>query len=165
MDIPTNLFNESDYYSTFRNKIINNIDLEIENKKLTPIQTNLIFPNFMTRYWAGRTISKINQFCFCLLPYSEPKLYFQSMYIPIKFKIAGKFEAALIKEINPEIAKFPSNHGFNFYDGPNLKAKISELQRMYIPVKMRYLVHLIKEKKNLDFSSLTYIKKREKFNF
>ena len=165
LDIPTSEFNALDYYKIFSEKIINDSDLEVKNSKLNPIQINLIYPSFSLRYWAGRTISKINQFCYCLLPYSEPKLYFQSIYIPIKYKIAGKFEAALIKRINPEIAKFQSNRGFNFYDGPNFKAKISEFQRMYMPAKIRYLIHLIKEKRNLELSQLDYIKEREKLIF
>ena len=155
-NIPRESFNRSIFFESLRKKIINNFGIEFSGVKIPPPFGNLIYPEFRLRYWAGRTISKINQFCFALLPYTEPILYLQSIYIPFKYKVAGKFEAALIKKINPELAKHDSNYGFNFFDGPDFKKTLIEHSKIYIPNSLRLLLRRKDNKKRfiMEFDNI-----------
>ena len=157
-------FNEKKFLKNMEEKIVDNLGLERYQKKLTPALTNLIDPNFKMRYLAGRTITKINQFCFVLLPFSEPRLYSQSIHIPLKYKIAGKFEAALIKKINPEIAKHNSSHGFNFYKGPTFIRTVKEWSKIYTPISFRQFIRDLKFKNELN-NDIDYIKRKQNLIF
>ena len=161
MDMVSNKFNKAIFVNNLSKKIIDNLDLEFSGSKLSPHLTNLIYPNFKLRYWGGRTISKINQFYFSLLPFSEPFLYLPSITIPIKYKVAGKFEAALIKKINPDLAKHNSNYGFNFFDGPDFKTTIIEWSKVYAPTFFRRFVRKKVTSKMSD-NELNNMKRKQK---
>jgi len=162
-DMATQKFNKSIFFENFAAKIIYCLDIETTDSKLNGTLVNLVDSNFKGRYWGAKTCSKINQYCYALMPYLEPVFYFKSIYIPINYKIAGKFEAALIKKINPELARFNSNYGFTFYDGPDIKAKMLDLIKMYSPV---YLRRLTRKKTTLNqLLGLNPVKEREKIIF
>ena len=114
------------------------------------------------RYWTGVLCSKLNQFCYSLIPFLEPQFFLKSVNIPYKYKLGGRFEAALIKKINPELAKFRSNYRFNFYDGPNLYDKRKDLIKMYTPILIRYY---LRKNGAIKSDSLNYIKEKEKIIF
>ncbi len=154
-DLVTDKFDKSIFFEKIKRKIINGLDLKISNLKMSPALINIIYPIFKMRYWAGRTCSKINQYCFSLLPFSEPYLYLKSIYIPNTYKIAGKFEAALIKKINPELAKFNSNYTFNFFDGPDLRSLLVENIKIYTPVYINQFIsknikHFFRSKRSIS---------------
>ena len=160
--VVSNKFDEKTFFKNFAQKIIDNLNLKFY--ELSPRVTKLIYPEYKINYWGGRTISKINQFSFALCPYVEPELYLQSINIPLKYKVAGKFEAAIIKNINPELAKHNSQYGFSFYDGPNLKTKIREWSKIYTPIPLRLIVRR-KNNKNQCINDLDYIKQKQKLIF
>ncbi len=162
-DMATQKFNKSVFIENFAAKIIYCLDIEITDSKLNGPLVNLVDPNFKGRYWGAKSCSKINQYCYALMPYLEPVFYMKGIYIPNNYKIAGKFEAALIKKINPELARFNSNYGFTFYDGPDMKAKMLDLVKMYSP---NYLRRLIRKKPALNqLLGLNSVKEREKLIF
>jgi asparagine synthase (glutamine-hydrolysing) len=156
-------FNKKLFFKNFLGKIKNSISKE--DSKITPPMTNLIYPQFKMRYWAGRTISKLNQFCYSLLPFGEPRLYLQSIWLPAKYKIAGRFEAGLIKHINPELARFRSNYLFNFYDGPGFRSKLMEWSKIYSPAFVKkttpgFIRHIVRSKRSLIPDNLRITKER-----
>ncbi len=164
VDIATPGFNKSLFLENFTGKIVSGLDIESSESKLSRELVELIFPTFRIRYWAAKICSKLNQYCFALMPYSDPILYSKSIYIPYKHKVAGKLQSALIKKINPELAKFNSNYKFNFYDGPDLKSKTIDLFKINAPIKLR---RLLRKKKKVDVrtSDLGIIKEKEKLFF
>ena len=157
-NIATNIFMKSTFLKTFGEKIIYNLDLGTKNSKLSYPLINLIYPNFRLRYWAARMCSRTNQFCYALQPFTEPLFYLKSAYLPISYKIAGKFESALIKKINPELAKINSNYKFNFYNGPNLNSIAKEWIKIHTPLNIRLL---LRKKNNIRLtpSNLDSLKK------
>ena len=160
-DIATNIFNRILFLKAFSYKIAYSIDIQSSGSKLPSLLINLIYPNFRLRYLAVGMCPKINQCCYALVPFSEPYFYLKSIYIPNKYKLSGKFEAAIIKEIQPELAKFISEYGFNFYDGPDFKTQVTDWIKIYSPITLRKFARK-KVKSSLNLNS---IKGREKLVF
>jgi asparagine synthase (glutamine-hydrolysing) len=67
-----------------------------------------------------------NYFGDAIMPYTNQKVAFNSMAIPFKFKKFGEFQSSLIKALDPKIASYQSEYGFNFFDGPTLSYKIKQ---------------------------------------
>jgi asparagine synthase (glutamine-hydrolysing) len=161
-DLVTQKFNKEIFFRNFNNKILDCFDIENIKPLLDTVLVNLADPNFKGRYWGAKITSKLNQYCYSLMPFLEPTFYLKSIYIPNKYKVAGRFEAALIGKINPELAKFNSNYGFNFYKGPNIKDKVAELLKIYSPT---YLRGFSKKTAIKQSSELNIIKERGKLIF
>jgi len=154
LTIPTKLFDKSEFFNLFGEKNINSLDVQPNSSKIPGNLIELIYPNFRLKYWFGKTTSRLNQFCYALVPFAEPYFYFYSYSIPLKFKIGGKFEAALLKKINPDIAKYNSNYGFNFYDGPPPKYKILDWFKLHTPIPVRPLLRVIKSRQSAGLEKL-----------
>ena len=161
-DFLTNKFNREIFYEKIKDKILYNLDIPHSTSKLTHKMIDLVPPTMRGRYWTGVLSSKLNQFCYSLLPFLEPQFFIKSTNIPYRYKLGGRFEAALIKKINPELAKFNSNYGFNFYNGPDIYAKRKDLLKMYTPL---FIKHYLIKNKAFQYESLNYIKEKEKIIF
>ncbi|MBK9285105.1 MAG: hypothetical protein IPM51_12455 [Sphingobacteriaceae bacterium] len=161
-DLTTNIFNKTEFFRTLGKKNLESLDFKPKNSKISGDLIELLYPNFRLRYWFGKITSRLNQFCYSLVPFSEPYFYFYSYKIPIKFKVGGKFEAALLKNINPEIAKYNSQYGFNFFEGPPLKHQILDWFKIYTPIYIRPLFRRVKSK---NLSGLQELKENSKIFF
>ena len=146
-------FSLDDYYSNFSKKIQSAIN--INNQQLTRIEAEKIFPLFYLKYWMGSVNSAANQFSYYLTPFADEKIVSQSLKIPIKYKYKGYFEGRLIKHLDVELSKIPSNYGFNFFDGISIKQLISEMVILRISPKiksqLKVLLKYHKPKNNLPF--------------
>ena len=92
---------------------------------VTRQQAEIIFPIYRSNfYYRGNNVN--NYFGNATLPYMTQSVILQSLSIPYHFKRSGRFEADLIKIINPVLASYNSEYGFNFNDGPSAKAKFME---------------------------------------
>ena len=65
-----------------------------------------------------------NQLADALVPFSESRFSYMTADIPYKYKYLDVFKAALIKLIDPALAKYPSQYGFNFYDYDKIPVRI-----------------------------------------
>jgi asparagine synthase (glutamine-hydrolysing) len=83
---------------------------------MTKQQLNVLYSFLRHKYWMGLNHSIDNQFSYALTPYAEKRFVFESFSIPMRYRSHGRFEAALIKHIDPQLAKYPSAYGFNFHD-------------------------------------------------
>lgn len=88
----------------------------------------------------GSNNSINNQLTYALTPFIEPRFIFQSFNIPLKYKNFGVFEAALIKFIDPDLAKYPSQYGHNFYDGITLSLKMQDYFKIHSPLWLKVYI-------------------------
>lgn len=80
-----------------------------------------LYPALRCRAWFGREISLNNAGGRALLPLLAAPVVATAARVPIRAKRYGRFEAALIAAIDPEIARFPSAYGHSFDQNPPLK--------------------------------------------
>jgi hypothetical protein len=133
--ICTDHFDKDAYFSTLVKKF--KFILDVDRDRLDPEQIKMLYPFMRLKYWMGNNQTINNLITYSLLPYAEPRLTFQSLDIPVRFKQSGIFEAALIKFIDPDLARFPSEYGFNFYDGAGLSTRLKDSVTMYTPTSLR----------------------------
>jgi hypothetical protein len=100
------------------------------------------------KYWQGGNNSINNQLAYALTPFTDTGVIFQSFDIPLEFKQSGDCEAALIKFIDPALAKYPTTRGYSFYDGISPKAKMKYLLKVHTPIWLRPYIRKRKWKQN-----------------
>jgi len=158
--ICSNHFDRSTFFQTLEDKIKFICDIRDENLNPTVIQS--VYPSFELKYFAGKVISYLNQYSYSLLPFSEVRFTRESNRIPLKYKEAGIFEAALINKINPKIASYISVYGHNFSDEIKLRHKLYDIFLINTPFFIRPILWKIKSKmKALDkpyYLSKQYLK-------
>ena len=155
-------FNKDQYLELIENKIKNalNADKDIINRR----DVEMLFPFFRMKYWMGINNSLNNSLSYALTPYAEPDFFLNSLDIPFRFKSFGKFEAGLIKYLNPKLAHYNSSYGFNFYNSISYKDKLNNQFKNFIP--MKYRIYRKKRKYNTlpYYLSKTYLERIFNFN-
>jgi asparagine synthase (glutamine-hydrolysing) len=112
--------------------------LQIDRSWLTRREAEILFP-FLRNYFASANNAANNQISYSLIPFMEPKFIFPSLDIPIKYKYCGEFQAKLIKLLDPDLAKYPSSYGINFFDPIPFQYKLLRSIERNIPLKLRLL--------------------------
>lgn len=111
--------------------------LGITSDRLSRKQTEKAYPAMRLKYWMGPNVAANNVLSYALSPFSEPIFTLPSLEIPVSYKYCGKFEAAVIKAVDPELAKYPSIYGYNFVDPPPALAMLKNLVMVHTPVAIR----------------------------
>lgn len=115
-----------DFFKNIEEKMQKKISLFFDiEKKISRQQAEMIFPIYRSRFYAqGNTLN--NYFGSATLPFMSEPVILQSFSIPYKFKRYGEFERLLIKKLNPKLASYMSDYGFDFIKGPGVKKKLME---------------------------------------
>lgn len=100
---------------------------DFENE-ITRQQAEMIFPVYRSKFYtSSNTVS--NYFGNATFPFMSEPVLLQSFSVPHKLKRYGEFERLLIKKLNPKLASYMSDYGFDFTKGPGFKKKVQE--RLY----------------------------------
>lgn len=86
--------------------------------RLSRQQLEWLYPALRCRSWFGREISLNNAGGRALLPLLASPVVAAAAGVSLKAKRYGRFEAALITAIDPEIARFTSAYGHSFDQSP-----------------------------------------------
>jgi hypothetical protein len=99
-----------------------------------------------------------NQLSDALVPFLEPKTIYLTRDIPYKYKHLTVFKSALIKLIDPIVAKYPSQYGFSFcdYDKIPPQIKMKEFIRYHTPITLRPCVRKYWRRKNMGKDGYPY---------
>ncbi|MBN2434250.1 MAG: hypothetical protein JXK07_03170 [Spirochaetes bacterium] len=131
----TDQFKKKKYFQNFKRKI--KLILKTNSNRISRRQIEMLYPLLRLRYWMGPNNSSNNLISYAITPYAEPIFTIPSYNIPLPYKESGKFEAKLIKIINPKIAKYSSGYGFNFFDPIPFFAKLNNFLNVYRPIFLR----------------------------
>ncbi len=105
---------------------------------LTRREIERLYVNFRCGYWMGRNNSLENRFSCSLTPFIDHHIVEDALDIPLKYKRHGRFEAAMIAEVSPSLASYPSDQGHDFVHGPSLGRKARNLTtimyKTYLPL-------------------------------
>ncbi|MBW1791353.1 MAG: hypothetical protein JRJ14_03660 [Deltaproteobacteria bacterium] len=137
-------FDKKEYIFALREKI--KTILDTSHDWLTKQQLLVLYSFLRHKYWMGMNHSIDNQFSYALTPYAEARFVFESFSIPMKYRSFGQFEAALIKRIDPHLAKYPSAYGFNFYDPVRWRRKVLKTVRQNLPYFLQPMIPVAQRK-------------------
>ena len=96
-----------------------------------------IYPRIRCRALFGREISLEGRYSPYLMPFLDHQVVAQAMTIPLGLKHAGRFEAALLNAIDPQLAAQPSAYGHDFTGLPSRKHRFGEWSTRVRPVWVR----------------------------
>jgi asparagine synthase (glutamine-hydrolysing) len=122
-----------EFFENIERKVFEQVGSFIEGgKTISRQEADTIFVIYRANFYHnGNTLN--NYFGNATMPFLSEKLALSSCSIPHQFKRSGRFEADLIKAIHPKLASYPSHYGFDFYSGPNKKAKLKEWAYSQMP--------------------------------
>lgn len=121
------LGNTTEFFSNIETKTRKKASLfhKLGEDKITRQEAEIIYPIFMSKFYSpSNTLN--NYFGNATFPFLSESVLLQSFSIPHRFKRYGEFERLLIKKLNPKLASYTSNYGFNFETGPGLRDKAQE---------------------------------------
>jgi hypothetical protein len=129
-------FDRQSYFSIYREKMKKSLD--IDSDLLSRKQVELVQPDFENRYWMGNNNSVNCQLSHYLTPWADAQINYQACDVPIKFKDFSLFECALMRAIDPSLAKFPTAQGVDLmYNRMKLSRRVNNLARQYIPIWLK----------------------------
>jgi len=131
----TEYHDRESYIAALSEKIKNAIQTQCD--RLNQRQIAALFPFWVGKYWTSSNNSINNQLSYALTPFGESRFVHKALDIPIRYRNYGIFETALIKFIDPKLAKYPSHYGYNFYDGMSRKTKMKAYIKLHIPIQLK----------------------------
>lgn len=118
--------NTNEFWENIEEKVFKQVEVfGIQNKVVSREDAERIFLIHRVKFNLPNT-SINNYFGDAIMPYAVQKVAFSSMAIPFKFKKFGAFQSSLIKALDPKVASYLSEYGFNFFDGPSLSYKVKQ---------------------------------------
>lgn len=120
--------------------------LGIDGAVLSRRQIELLYPLFRLKYWMGQNNCSNNLLTYALTPFSELSIAIPSADIPLRFKNGGRFQAALIRRVDPALAAHPSVYGHDFRSPLPLTARITSAAIVHARLFTRPLFYKAREK-------------------
>ncbi len=130
----TDRFRRGEFYAQLEAKV--RALLGIERSWISRLELERLFPLLRNRF-AGANTAINNQWGPSVLPFMEPRFVFPSYGIPIRFKEQGRFNAALIRSLDPALARYPSAYGWHFGGSPPLAARLRTRIQQQVPIAWR----------------------------
>lgn len=113
---------------------------------LSRARVEQIYPRIRCRALFGREISLEARFSPYLMPFLDHQVVAEAMTLPLGLKNTGRFEAALLNAIDPELARQPSAYGHDFAGPPNLHHRFGEWQSRIRPVWLRKRTYALRRR-------------------
>lgn len=128
-------FDKRIYLAKLAGKVKNTLSLTED--RLNRQQLEQLYPLWRLKYWMGINNSINNHLGYALTPFAEPRFVIPSYFLPLKFKMEGKFQAALIRQLDEQVARYPSAYGFDFYHPVGLKDRAKMWGKRNVPATFR----------------------------
>lgn len=113
---------------------------------LSRARVEQIYPRIRCRALFGREISLEARFSPYFMPFLDHQVVAEAMTLPLGLKNAGRFEAALLNAIDPELARQPSAYGHDFAGPPNFHHRFGEWQSRIRPVWLRRRTYALRRR-------------------
>jgi asparagine synthase len=133
----TDLFDERAFLRRIEDKILGALGMAGERGKLPRPLIEHVYPRVRARASFGREISLETRHGGYLTPFMDHQVVAEAMTLPIALKNAGRFEAALLAAIDPELAAMPSAYGYDFAGPPGRKQRCAEYMTRMRPAWLR----------------------------
>jgi asparagine synthase (glutamine-hydrolysing) len=82
-----------------------------------------------------------------VLMFIQPSLVAEAERVPMHLKRNGRFQAMMIRAIDPALARHLSGYGYDYVSGPNLRYRLEEAATRYRPAWLRERTYAIKRRR------------------
>lgn len=142
----TEAFDERVFLRGLEDKILASLGRDGDRGPLPRGLIEQIYPRIRCRPFFGHEISNEARFGAYLMPFLDHKVVAEAMTLPLALKNVGRFEAALIHAIDPELAAQPSAYGHSFAEPPNRQHRWSEFSTRIRPAWLRQKSYAIRRR-------------------
>ena len=149
----SNIFNETRYVDGLCNKVKSELDLP--NDELERSDIEYAYPVFWCRCWMSRTTNLDNRFGYSLLPFLDFNVMKRGVCVPLRFKHFGKFEAAMLRAIDPKLAAYESIYHQSFAQNPSIFHMLRDVSTYLRPPWLRRYTYRIKAQVRLRRPQMT----------
>lgn len=133
----TALFDEARFLRAIEDKILAALGRPGDRAALPRAALERAYPAVRCRSLFGHEISLEARYGAYLMPFLEHAVVADMLTLPIGWKNAGRFEAALLAAIDPELAAFPSCYGHDFAGPPGWRHRLGEWATRARPIALR----------------------------
>lgn len=86
-----------------------------------------LFVSMRCRYWLGPGNCVDNRLTWYLTPLVDYNFVEDALAVPLTYRIHGRFQAGLIRNVSPRLAGYPSAYGHDFLHDPGVLQKAADL--------------------------------------
>lgn len=133
----TEAFDERGFLRGLEDKILAALGRAGDRSALERALIEQIYPRVRCRALFGREISLEARRGAYAMPFLDHQVVAEAMKLPLGLKNAGRFEAMLLKAIDPALAGLPSAYGHDFAGPPGRKHRFAEWSTRIRPVALR----------------------------
>ena len=141
----TRLFEPERYTRALEDKIRDT--LGVVGRYLSRRDVERVYPEFRCRFWMGRNNSVNNRLGPALTPFIDENVVPDTLGLPLRIKNFGRFEARLIRAINPRLAAYDTVYGHGLATEPPLKRIIKDLKTYARPPIVRRFTYRLKNRR------------------
>jgi asparagine synthase (glutamine-hydrolysing) len=142
----TALFDPQGFMAAVTAKIQAAIEPPAAHGPISRARVEHIYPRIRCRALFGREISLEGRLSPYLMPFLDHQVVAEAMTLPLALKHAGRFEAALLNAIDPELARQPSAYGHDFAGPPSFRHRFGEWQSRIRPVWLRRRAYALRRR-------------------
>jgi asparagine synthase (glutamine-hydrolysing) len=142
----TALFDPQGFMAAVTAKIQAAIEPPAADGPISRARVEHIYPRIRCRALFGREISLEGRLSPYLMPFLDHQVVAEAMTLPLALKHAGRFEAALLNAIDPELARQPSAYGHDFAGPPSFRHRFGEWQSRIRPVWLRRRAYALRRR-------------------
>ena len=140
----TEEFSERLYRERLAQKIRTVLDKTTD--QLTRTEAEAIYPLFRLRYWMGKNNTLNNRFGPALTPFTRYSVLQSAMPVPLSMKYYGNFEAAMIRKLDPVLASYDTDYGYNLAAPAPLGARMAGWMDINKPIGLRQHIFALKNR-------------------
>lgn len=130
----TDAFSAEAYYAHFEAQIA---QLTGSTGTLDRQTVEYLYAGFRCTYWMGQNNAINNQFGWFLTPFVEYPVAQFAHAVPLRHKNHGRLQAALIADVSPSLAAYPSDYGHDFSGEVPLKRRLKDMATLLRPTWLR----------------------------
>jgi asparagine synthase (glutamine-hydrolysing) len=132
----TDCFDYGAHFSALQEKV--KASLNTDKKRIDRLQIELLQPEFDSKYWMGSNNSINNILSYSLTPFGDTPFQYRACDIPLKYKDYHSFESALMRFIDPALARYPTSHGIDLLNNRfKLRPKVKYLITLNTPLWLK----------------------------
>lgn len=142
----TNTFDPEGFIDRLEAKALQAIEKPGATGKLRRTLIEQLYPRMRCRAFFGREISLVGRQGAYFMPFFDHEVVAGALQLPIAWKNAGRFEAALLTHIDPVLAAYPSDYGYSFDRPPTLSHRMNELGTRVRPPWLRQRSYAVRRR-------------------
>ena len=142
----TDRFDEGEFLRAIEDKILDMLGVKGMRGRLPRAVVEQIYPRVRCRSLFGREISLEGRHGAYLMPFLDHQVVAEAMTLPMALKHSGRFEANLLRAIDPVLAGHSSAYGHDFAGEPGRGYRLREFASRVRPAWLRQRSYAIRRR-------------------